>query len=229
MLLQLLDFDASSWNGTFTTGATGANILSLLCGREAILTQRLRKDENAEAEGVGELGLLATCARAGITKVQVLTSAGHSSLYKAASIVGIGRACVKDMSLSDLPGIMDWEKLEAHSKREKTASIVSVSAGDVNTGRFATNSYEEMKKLRELCDKYGAWLHVDGAFGLFARALPDTQEFATLRRGCEGLELADSIGGDGHKCLNVVSILNTFCLFSLCVYIMEVRFYQSLT
>ena len=95
MLLQLLDFNASSWNGTFTTGATGANILGLLCGHEAILTQRLRKDKNAEAKGVGELDLLATCARAGITEVQVLTSVGHSSLYKAASIVGIGRACVK--------------------------------------------------------------------------------------------------------------------------------------
>jgi hypothetical protein len=47
---------------------------------------------------------------------------------------------------------------------------------------------------------------MDTAFGLFARALPPGNEFAFLREACEGIELADSITGDAHKCLNVVSL-----------------------
>jgi glutamate/tyrosine decarboxylase-like PLP-dependent enzyme len=47
---------------------------------------------------------------------------------------------------------------------------------------------------------------MDAAFGLFARALPPGNEFALLREACEGMELADSITGDAHKCLNVVSL-----------------------
>jgi len=78
-----------------------------------------------------------------------------------------------------------------------------VSAGEVNTGRFATDGLVTMKKLRVLSDKYRAWLHVDGAFGLFARCLPDDPEFSTLTNSAAGLELADSITGDGHKMLNV--------------------------
>ena len=48
------------------------------------------------------------------------------------------------------------------------------------------------------------WLTLNSAFGLFARALPPGEEFAVLREACEGIELADSITGDAHKCLNVV-------------------------
>jgi glutamate/tyrosine decarboxylase-like PLP-dependent enzyme len=60
-----------------------------------------------------------------------------------------------------------------------------------------------MRALRTLCDKYGAWLHVDGAFGIFGRILPETPEFSVIKKGCEGIELADSLAGDAHKFLNV--------------------------
>ena len=70
--------------------------------------------------------------------------------------------------------------------------------------RFATASLSTMKQLREICDKYKIWIHVDGAFGLFGRILPTSdQEFSEIVRGVEGLELADSITGDCHKLLNV--------------------------
>ena len=52
----------------------------------------------------------------------------------------------------------------------------------------------------------GTSADVDAAFGLFARALPPGDEFKALRESCEGIELADSITGDAHKCLNVVSL-----------------------
>ena len=82
------------------------------------------------------------------------------------------------------------------------ASIVAVSASEVNTGLFATEGLEEMQELRKLCDMYGAWIHVDGAFGLFGRVLT-SPVYSSITKACEGLELADSITGDGHKVLNV--------------------------
>ncbi|KAF7889727.1 uncharacterized protein EAF02_002142 [Botrytis sinoallii] len=204
MLADLLDLE-DDWNGrTFTTGATGANTLGLACGREAIISRRLEK--TGESRGVGELGLLMACNKAGITEIQVLTSMAHSSIYKSASIVGLGRACVKDIGTSPSePWKIDILLLEQELAKEKdgVASIVSLSAGEVNTGRFATDGSREMQKVRELCDRYDTWLHVDGAFGIFAQSLPDTSEFTSIRSVSAGFQLADSITGDAHKMLNV--------------------------
>lgn len=227
MLLELLDLDVHQWKGrTFTTGATGANLLGLACGRESIVNARLRNlGRGRHADGVGKFGLLGACLAAGVQAIQVLTTMGHSSLYKAASIVGLGRGCVKDIPVSkEQPWRLDIEQLETELKKsgDGILSIVAISAGEVNTGNFAVNGVEEMKKVRSLCDQYGAWLHVDGgtlnpllqyeretnikseAFGIFARSLPKTSEFSSLVTTASGLELADSIAGDCHKMLNVV-------------------------
>lgn len=206
MLVELLKLDRGNhWQGrTFTTGATGANVLGLACGREAVISTRLRAA--GESHGVGELGLLAACAKAGIKEIQVLTTMGHSSLYKAASIVGIGRASVKDIAFNSRePWKLDTAALERELKREQDGivSIVALSAGEVNTGRFTTSGSSSVAAIRDLCTKYGAWLHVDGAFGIFARSLPETGEFADLSTASASLELADSITGDSHKMLNV--------------------------
>ncbi|KAI1637014.1 pyridoxal-dependent decarboxylase [Biscogniauxia mediterranea] len=202
MLLRLLAFgEPQEWEGrTFTTGATASNVLGLACGREAVVTKRLA----ADTESVGTMGLLKACIKAGVEDIQILTSMGHSSLYKAASVVGLGRGAVKDLPYSEAePWRLDIAAVEKELRRERVASIITISAGEVNTGRFATTGIEDMKKLRELADRYGAWIHVDGAFGIFARALPDTKEFSRLREHTAGLELADSITVDGHKLLNV--------------------------
>jgi glutamate/tyrosine decarboxylase-like PLP-dependent enzyme len=90
------------------------------------------------------------------------------------------------------------------TSQPRTKVIVAVSCAEVNTGRFATD-YRDMKAIRELCDAHGGWMHVDAAFGLLARVLPEIAEYRTVRDGVAGLELADSITGDAHKLLNVVS------------------------
>ncbi|CAG8951123.1 hypothetical protein HYFRA_00006521 [Hymenoscyphus fraxineus] len=204
MLSELLSLGDQSNGRIFTTGATAGNILGLACGRESIINSRLQAaGENSE---VGELGLLVACSRVGIKEIQVLTTMGHSSLYKAASVVGIGRASVKDIPFSkDEPWRINLQLLESELKRSKdgVASIVCLSAGEVNTGRFATDGISTLRRIRELCDTYGAWLHTDGAFGLFARSLPSTPEFQSLIISASGLELSDSIGSDLHKMLNV--------------------------
>ncbi|KAF4784933.1 pyridoxal-dependent decarboxylase [Colletotrichum scovillei] len=188
------------WKGkTFTTGATASNILGLACGREYVIAKR--------GGNVGEQGLLGACVSAGVKGVRVLTSMGHSSLSKAASVVGIGRANVVELPFSeDEPWRLDLEGVERAlqaGEEDGVASIIAVSAGEVNTGRFATGGKGEMGRLKGLADRFGAWIHVDGAFGIFARALEAKPEFAKIREMASGLELADSITVDGHKLLNV--------------------------
>ena len=70
-------------------------------------------------------------------------------------------------------------------------AIVVATAGEVNSGRF-----DPLAAMADLCERYGAWLHVDAAFGLFARVAP---RWRTSRRGSS----ADSIAADAHKWLNV--------------------------
>ncbi|KAF4501712.1 l- -diaminobutyrate decarboxylase [Fusarium agapanthi] len=195
MLVSLLRLE--DWKGrTFTSGATGSNVLGLACGREAILEKR--------GQSIAEVGLLAACLSAGVRELQILTSAGHSSLSKAASVVGFGRGAVKELRLSDSePWRLDLEALERELQKKDTASVIALSAGEVNTGRYVLTGVEEMRKVRELADKYGAWIHVDGAFGIFARALPEEDDYKILRDRVDGIELADSITVDGHKLLNV--------------------------
>ncbi|KAI0526675.1 pyridoxal phosphate-dependent transferase [Xylaria bambusicola] len=202
MLLRLLRLgEPEQWEGrTFTTGATGSNVLGLACGREAVITARV----SDSSKSVGELGLLRACAKAGIEEIQVLTSMGHSSLSKAASVVGLGRAAVKLLPFSDAePWRLDIDAVERELRRENVASIIAISAGEVNTGRFATAGVEDMTRLRRLADQYRAWIHVDGAFGVFARILPEKEEYASLHAATAGLELCDSLTIDGHKFLNV--------------------------
>ncbi|KAI0110836.1 pyridoxal-dependent decarboxylase [Nemania sp. FL0031] len=202
MLLRLLDLgEPEQWQGrTFTTGATASNILGLACGREAVVSSRLAEG----SDSVGEIGLLRACMKAGVEEIQVLTSMGHSSLSKAASVVGLGRTSVKSLPFSDAePWRLNIDAVERELQRGNVASIIAISAGEVNTGRFATTGIEDMKRLRRLADQYQAWIHVDGAFGVFARALPAKDEYSSLHRVNAGLELCDSLTIDGHKLLNV--------------------------
>lgn len=206
MLVRLFNLgEPEAWAGrTFTTGATGSNVLGLACGREAVVRARL---PGGCVESVGELGLLRACAKAGVEDIQVLTSMGHSSLSKAASVVGLGRASVKLLPFGDAePWRLDIDAVERELQRSgsnKVATIIAISAGEVNTGRFATTGIEDMKRLRSLADRHRAWIHADGAFGIFARVLPAKDEYASLHRASAGLELCDSITIDGHKLLNV--------------------------
>lgn len=203
LLCSLLDFTPSQWpHRTFTTGATASNILGLACGREYIIAEASAHRTDAEVS-VGEHGIVEAMRLAGIDNIQVLTTVPHSSLSKAASILGLGRSCVMAIGRADAPHKFDMDLLQKHLAQPGAASIVAISASEVNTGFFATSSLQEMQAIRQLCDMYGAWIHVDGAFGIQARLLPSIPAYQAIKDCTVGLELADSITGDGHKLLNV--------------------------
>lgn len=202
LLAQLLKLEPSQWpHRLFTTGATASNVLGLACGREyAILEASAHHSDSVIS--VGELGIVEAMRHAGIDKLQILSTVPHSSLVKAAGILGLGRASVIDVSLPDASHKFDMARLKRLLEQPRTACIIAVSASEVNTGLFATSGLEEMQELRKLADVNGAWIHVDGAFGIFGRILTSPTH-SDIISFCAGLDLADSITGDGHKLLNV--------------------------
>ncbi|KAH0556040.1 hypothetical protein GP486_006019 [Trichoglossum hirsutum] len=163
MLLELLELDPTRWTGrTFTTGATASNVLGLACARDHVVQNFLQR-KGVSSISVANSGLIAACLEAGIRKIQILTAMPHSSLGKASSIAGLGRTAIEVLPLSDdQPWRLNLQKLEEKLKTPGTASIVAISCGEVNTGRFSTESIEELGHIRALCDIYHAWIHIDG-------------------------------------------------------------------
>jgi glutamate/tyrosine decarboxylase-like PLP-dependent enzyme len=169
-LLDLFELPAD-WGGVLTTGATMANFVGLAAGRRWW----------AERHGVDvdERGF------EGLPAVPVFSSEYvHASARKALAMLGIGRESVR---------IVDAEGLEAAlASLGGAPAIVIGNAGDVNTGDF-----DPIDRLADLAETHGAWLHVDGAFGLFARVSPRAARLAA------GVDRAHSVIADGHKWLNV--------------------------
>jgi glutamate/tyrosine decarboxylase-like PLP-dependent enzyme len=89
-------------------------------------------------------------------------------------------------------GRLDLGALEAELAAAEGPAIVIANAGEVNAGDF-----DPIAAMADLCETHDAWLHVDGAFGLFGRLAPETRALT------EGVERADSVTCDGHKWLNV--------------------------
>jgi glutamate/tyrosine decarboxylase-like PLP-dependent enzyme len=169
----------TEWSGIFTTGATMANYVGLGAAR-AWWAERHGVD-------VSEHGL------AGLPRVPVLSSGFvHASSRKALAMLGIGRGSLRVYARDDA-GRVDLAALErALQALDGEPAIIIANAGEVNAGEF-----DPVDAMADLADRYGAWLHVDGAFGLFARLSPRTAALAA------GVERADSVTVDGHKWLNV--------------------------
>jgi len=167
------------WGGVLTTGATTANFTALAAARQWWGEQR--------GVDVAARGL------AGIPPVPVLTSGFvHVTSLKALAMLGIGRDQVTYCQ-ADQTGRLDLTVLERELKLlEGAPAIVIANAGEVNAGHF-----DPIADMSHLAREHNSWLHVDGAFGLFARVSPRSAALA------EGVELADSVISDGHKWLNV--------------------------
>jgi len=160
--------------GAFVTGATVANFTALAAARHAVLG-RLRWD--VESQGLF-----------GAPAIQVVVSEeAHPSVFKALGMLGMGRERVVRVPV-DSEGRMRPEGLPALNG----SSIVCVQAGNVNSG-----SFDPAAEICRRAHAQVAWVHVDGAFGLWAAASP---RYAHL---VEGVDQADSWATDAHKWLNV--------------------------
>ena len=159
--------------GAFVTGATVANFCGLAAARHAVLA---KVGWDVEADGLF-----------GAPPITVVVGEeAHASLIKALGMLGLGRSRVLRVPV-DAQGRMQPDGLPGLDG----PSIVCLQAGNVNTGAF--DPFEIVPRAQSA----GAWVHVDGAFGLWAKASPVTRVLA------DGLENADSWATDLHKYLNV--------------------------
>ena len=161
------------------SGCQMAHATSLAAARHALLEER--------GWDVEDRGLY------GAPPIRILTSAQrHGSFERAVRLLGLGREQVVYLT-SDAQDRLDPAALQQALESNPSApTIVLLQAGDINIGAF-----DDFETVIPLAKRYGAWVHVDGAFGLWTAASPE------YRHLVKGVEAADSWATDGHKWLNV--------------------------
>ncbi|WWD22041.1 hypothetical protein CI109_106529 [Kwoniella shandongensis] len=196
MVLDLIDIPRNTFMGrTITTGATGSNILGLACARDYLYAHspHLPTGYSYAQDGPPSSPTLPS------PPIIILSLHPHFSIAKAASLVGLGSSST---IIHQLPAAEDDElafdlsALEARLKVEKEVGrgvIVVYGAGEVNTGGFGSG----LGDVARLSKQYGAWLHVDAAFGGFAGLMPELAPYT------KDMDKADSLTLDGHKWLQV--------------------------
>ena len=178
-LIELLDLPSGTSVG-FVTGATMANFTALAAARHGVLAKA--------GWDVERLGLQ------GAPPVTVVTHGGtHVTVYASLQMLGLGREGdhVRRIAADD-QGRMRPEALREALATIHGPTIVCTQVGNVNTGAF-----DPLDEIVPIAHDQGAWVHVDGAFGIWAAAVP------SLRERMRGHTAADSWSTDAHKWLNV--------------------------
>ena len=176
-LIELFGLPSSTSVG-FTTGCTMSSFAALAAARHALL-RRLGWD--VETQGLF-----------GAPPITVVVSdESHVTIFAALQMLGFGRDRVRRIP-TDSQGRMRLEELRSALEDVRDPVLVCAQAGNVNTGAF-----DPLPEIAQCARAASGWLHVDGAFGLWAAASPAYREQA------RGIELADSIASDCHKWLNV--------------------------
>jgi glutamate/tyrosine decarboxylase-like PLP-dependent enzyme len=176
-LKELLGIPRSA-SFAFVSGCQMAHATCLAAARHALLQQR---GWDVERRGL-----------CGSPPIRVLASNRHGSVERAIRLLGIGTDHIVDLELDGQERITPAVLSAALATDPGSPTIVLLQAGDVNSG-----SYDDYRAVIPMAQQQGAWVHIDGAFGLWAAASPHYRHFL------EGAELADSWATDGHKWLNV--------------------------
>jgi glutamate/tyrosine decarboxylase-like PLP-dependent enzyme len=175
--LELLGLPAEASMG-FVTGAQGANTTALAAARHAVLE---RAGWDVERDGlVGAPPINIVCGED-----------AHATIFTALRLLGLGEGTAVRVEV-DAQGRMVAAAVQSSLAARQGPTIVCAQAGNVATG--ASDPFEP---IAEACAACGAWLHVDGAFGLWAAASSSTSDLV------RGVERADSWAVDAHKWLNV--------------------------
>lgn len=168
----------SEWNGGFVTGCQMANFTGLVAARHKVLAD---VGWDVEARGL-----------TGAPPIDVIVGdEAHYTIFMALRMAGFGAATPRRVP-ADGQGRMRADALAEMLASGTGPCIVCAQAGNVNTGAF-----DPIADIAAVTRQRGAWLHVDGAFGLWGRVSP------SIASQLEGLEQADSIATDAHKWLNV--------------------------
>ncbi|HXG58551.1 MAG TPA: aminotransferase class V-fold PLP-dependent enzyme [Thermoanaerobaculia bacterium] len=176
-VLEVLDLPRTASVG-FVTGCQMANFTALAAARHAVLR---RAGWNVEEDGLD-----------GAPRVHLFVSAeAHVTILTSMRMLGFGTSKLRAIP-TDGEGRMRPSELEEAMRGVDGPAIVCAQAGNVNTG-----SFDPLADIAEIARARGAWLHVDSAFGLWARAS------ASLRHLAAGIDRADSWATDAHKWLNV--------------------------
>jgi glutamate/tyrosine decarboxylase-like PLP-dependent enzyme len=176
-LLDVLQLPAQSSVG-FVTGCQMANFTALAAARHGVLR---RAGWNVEEEG------LQSAPRVNL----VVGAEAHATIFTSMRMLGFGTRALHKVEC-DRQGRMKPAALRELLQHLGGPTIICAQAGNVNTG-----SFDPLREVAEIAREHEAWLHVDGAFGLWARA---SRAHAAL---ADGVELADSWATDAHKWLNV--------------------------
>ncbi len=176
-LLELFGLPATASIG-FVTGCQMANATCLAAARNAVLRKAGWDVEQQGLYGAPEIDV-------------VVGGEAHITIFAALRYLGLGAARVRTVPV-DGQGRMRPDKLREALAGTIGPAIVCAQAGNVNTGAF-----DPIDEIATITRDRGAWLHVDGAFGLWAATSPK------LRALTQGLERADSWATDAHKSLNV--------------------------
>jgi glutamate/tyrosine decarboxylase-like PLP-dependent enzyme len=162
----------------FVTGAQAANTVGLAVGRHAVLAQTGWDVERDGLSGAPEVRVVASEER-------------HATIDRAARLLGLGLRSIEPVP-ADANGAIRVDALGDVLAGSDRPTIVCLQSGNVNTG-----ACDDLAAAIPVARRHGAWVHVDGAFGLWAAASPRTAQLV------RGVELADSWGTDAHKWLNV--------------------------
>jgi glutamate/tyrosine decarboxylase-like PLP-dependent enzyme len=172
-LLEILDLPRES-GGAFVTGCQMANFTALAAARHAVLARLGWDVESQGLFGAPELPV-------------IVSEDAHNTIFKSLAMLGLGRDRVLRVPI-DAQGRMRADAMPDING----PAIVCIQHGNINTGAFdPTDPIIDWARERD------AWVHVDGAFGLWARVAPDRARLA------RGVERADSWATDAHKWLNV--------------------------
>ncbi|QGN57570.1 aminotransferase class V-fold PLP-dependent enzyme [Nostocoides sp. HKS02] len=177
-LLDVLGLPPGSSVG-FVTGAQGANTAALAAARHHVLAQVGWDVERDGLVGAPRVRLVASTER-------------HATIDRSLRLLGFGTAAVEQVQAT-ANGAIDVADLERVLGRQAPGpTIVCLQSGNVNTG-----ACDDLTAGCAVARRHGAWVHVDGAFGLWAAASPTTAHLTA------GVEQADSWSCDAHKWLNV--------------------------
>jgi glutamate/tyrosine decarboxylase-like PLP-dependent enzyme len=160
------------------TGCQMAHVTCLAAARHALMSKHGSDVESQGLYGAPPIRILSSSER-------------HASFERAVRLLGFGTAQIKLLPVDDECRLLP-DNLEEELSKYDGPTIVLLQAGDINIG-----AYDSFETLIPIAKRSGAWVHVDGAFGLWAGASP------RLRYLVEGIEGADSWATDGHKWLNV--------------------------